>query len=173
MEHLLAKLKELETRDFEVVVSRGSLALQQTQRNQAKAEVIQAIFQDIQKAIEPEGYEMYQTEYGPVLEFLNDKVEQKILKMVKKGEEDVYSGFISIQIDAVMKNLDTNAAHDEITYFETIEQKRLREEEKEKAKLNKTQKDAEIRAEKARRREEEIARIEAMKQDRMFEKGEL
>lgn len=38
MNNLIAKIKELETRNFDVVNSRGSLALQQTQRNAAKAE---------------------------------------------------------------------------------------------------------------------------------------
>lgn len=166
MQNLLNKLKELEQREFDVVVSRGALALHQTQRNAAKAELIEAIYEDIKAALEPEGYQVYRTEYGPVLEFLNDVVESKIMKMTKKGEEDVYSGFISVQFDAIMKNLDTNAEHDEIQYLEDLEQKRIRELEKQKSKLTKAQKDAETRAEKARRREEEIARIEALKQER-------
>ena len=35
MKHLLKKLKELEERKFDVVMSRGPLALHQTQRNKA------------------------------------------------------------------------------------------------------------------------------------------
>ena len=173
MQNLLNKLKELEQRNFDVVVSRGTIALQQTQRNTAKAEIIKAIYTDIKAALEPEGYQVYETEYGPVIEFLNEKVDEKISHMTKKGEEDLYTGFISIQIDAIMKNLDTNAAHDEIVYHQDLEQKRIKEEMKEKQKLQKSRKDAEIRAEKARRREEEITRIEALKQERELEaKGE-
>ena len=72
-----------------------------------------------------------------------------------------------------MKNLDTNASHDEVMYYDDLEQKRIKEEMKEKQRLQKSQKDAEIRAEKARRREEEIARIEAFKQEKELEaKGE-
>ena len=55
MKNLLNKLKELEQRDFDVVISRGTLALQQTQRNTAKAEIIKAIYTDIKAALEPEG----------------------------------------------------------------------------------------------------------------------
>lgn len=173
MQNLLNKLRELEQRDFDVVVSRGSLALHQTQRNTAKAEIIKAIYADIKAALEPEGYQVYETEYGPVLEFLNEKVDEKISRMTKKGEEDLYTGFISVQVDAIMKNLDTNASHDEVMYLEDLEQKRFKEEMKEKQKLQKSQKDAEIRAEKARRREEEIARIEAFKQEKELDaKGE-
>ena len=173
MKNLLNKLKELEQRDFDVVISRGTLALQQTQRNTAKAEIIKAIYTDIKAALEPEGYQVYETEYGPVIEFLNEKVDEKVSRMTKEGEEELYTGFVSIQIDAIMKNLDTNASHDEVMYYDDLEQKRIKEEMKEKQRLQKSQKDAEIRAEKARRREEEIARIEAFKQEKELEaKGE-
>lgn len=169
MKHLLAKLRELEERDFNVVLSRGTLALHQTQRNQAKAELIHALYEDIKEAIEPEGYQIYQTSYGPVLEFLNDSVEDKIIRMAKPEEEDLYTGLISIQIDAIMKNLDTNGALDEADYKHILEEKRLREAEREKAKQLKMQRDAEVRAEKARRREEEIARMAAIKQEQESE----
>lgn len=165
MKHLLAKLKELESREFDVVLSRGTLALHQTQRNQAKAEIIEAIFADIKDAVEPDGYQVYQTSYGPVLEFLNERVEDKIFKMVKPEEEDLYTGFISVQIDAIMKNLDTNGALDQADYIHILEEKKTREAEREKAKALKTQRDAELRAEKARRREEEIARLAAIKEE--------
>lgn len=165
MKNLLAKLKELETREFDVVLSRGTLALHQTQRNQAKAELIEAIFEDIKEAVEPDGYQVYQTSYGPILEFLNERVEEKVLRMAKPEEEDIYTGFISIQIDAIMKNLDTNGALDQADFIHEAEQKRLRDAEREKAKALKTQRDAELRAEKARRREEEITRLAALKEE--------
>ena len=60
-----------------------------------------------------------------MLEFLNEKVDEKISRMTKKGEEDLYTGFISVQVDAIMKNLDTNASHDEVMYLEDLEQKTL------------------------------------------------
>lgn len=162
MNNLIRKLKELEKRDFKVVVSRGSLSLQQTQRNQAKAEILDAIFQDAKEVLEKEGYGVYITNYGPVIEFLNPTVEEQVLKM---DNENICSGFISIQLDAVMKNLDTSAEIDEQSYIHDLEQKELRRQEKERAKQEKTRRDAELRAEKARLREEAIARIQAREEN--------
>lgn len=160
MENLLATLKEIEKDSLKVVSSRGSLSLQQTQRNETKAKILDAIYQDAKEFLEAEGYSVYMTGYGPVVEVLNSTVEKQVLDLDKEG---MCSGFISIQLDAVMKNLDVNPAIDEQDYLHLKEQKELRAAEKERQKKQKTLRDAEIRAEKARRREEEMARIEAMK----------
>lgn len=157
MRNLISKLNELKEREFEVGTSRGSLALQQTQRNNAKAEILDAIYTDVKEALEAEGYDVYKTHYGPVIELLNPHVEKKVLRMDKEG---ICSGFIAIQLDAVMKNLDTNAELDEESYLHELEQKRLRKEERERAKRIKIERDAELRAEKARKREEEMARLQ-------------
>lgn len=162
MQNLIDKLRELEERDFTVVSSRGSLSLQQTQRNQAKAEILDAIYQDMLDALEEEGYSVYITGYGPVIEFMNEKVEDQVLQM---DDDGLCSGFISVQLDAVMKNLDTNGQLDEESYLHDKEQKELRAAEREKAKRVKTERDAEIRAEKARQREEAIARVQARKEE--------
>ena len=162
MQNLIDKLQELEERDLTVVSSRGSLSLQQTQRNQAKAELLDAIYADMKEALEELGYGVYVTSYGPVIEFLNEKVEEQVLKM---DDEGLCSGFISVQLDAVMKNLDTNAQLDEESFLHDKEQKELRAAEREKLKRVKTERDAEIRAEKARQREEAIARVQARKEE--------
>lgn len=165
MKHLIAKLKELEEREFNVVVSRGTLALHQTQRNQAKAEIIEALYEDIREAVEPEGYGVFKTQSGPILDFLNRGVEKRIMGMVNKDELEIYTGLVSIQFDAIMKNLDTNGAHEENCYIQELELKKIKEQEKEKAKKQKIQQNAEWRAESARKREEEMARILARKQE--------
>lgn len=164
MKNLTQKLKELQERDFTVVVSRGTLALQQTERNKAKAEIVDAIYKDLKETLEPQGFQIYETADGPVIELLNPNVDKKVVRMAKESEEDIYTGFISIQLDAVMKNLDTNALYDEIDYRAVLAEKQRREEEKLKRQELKKQKDAEIRAEKARRREEEIMRLAALQQ---------
>lgn len=164
MKNLTQKLKELQERDFTVVVSRGTLALQQTERNKAKAEIVDAIYKDLKETLEPQGFQIYETADGPVIELLNPNVDKKVVRMAKESEEDIYTGFISIQLDAVMKNLDTNALYDEIDYRAVLAEKQRREEEKLKRQESKKQKDAEIRAEKARRREEEIMRLAALQQ---------
>lgn len=174
MRHLVSKLQELEEREFKVVVSRGTLALQQTERNRAKAEIIDALYKDIKEAIEPEGFQIYETSYGPVIEFLNEKVEDRVLAMSKPEEKDTYTGFTSIQIDAIMKNLDTNGALDEVDHHHVLRQKEDREEARAKMIADKMKRDAEMRAEKARRREAEILRMTALKQEQeeLKESGE-
>lgn len=161
MENLLKVLQEIEEQDFKVVSSRGSLSLQQTQRNETKARLLEALYDDMKDFLDEQGYAVYMTSYGPVVEILNSGVESQVLDLDK-----TCSGFISIQLDAVMKNLDINAAVDEQDYLHLKEQKQLRAAEKEKAKRAKTLRDAEIRAEKARMREAEMARIEAMKRSK-------
>lgn len=161
MENLLQVLQEIEEQNFKVVSSRGSLSLQQTQRNETKARLLEAIYDDVKDFLDEQGYTVYMTSYGPVIEVLNSGVESQVLDLDK-----TCSGFIPIQLDAVMKNLDINAAVDEQDYLHLQEQKRLRAEEKERAKRAKTLRDAEIRAEKARMREAEMARIEAIKRQK-------
>ena len=143
--------------EFDVTMSRGALSLQQTQRNNIKKEIIQAIYEDMKELLEEEGYDVYITEYGPVIEVLNSKVEERVIRLDKVG---ICSGLISIQLDAVIKNLDTNPALDEEDYLHQLRQKELKKIEADKRKKEKTQRDAEVRAEKARRREETLARLE-------------
>jgi hypothetical protein len=162
MKYLIAKLKELEERDITVVTSRGSLSLQQTQRNQAKAELLEALYKDLKSELSKEGYSVYITSYGPVIEFNNSIVESQIDKL---DQDDLCSGFISVQLDAVMKNLDTDAELDEENFLHEMEEKEARKAERESAKQAKTERDAELRAEKARRREEEIIRLQSRKED--------
>lgn len=161
MKNLIAKLKELETRNFDVVNSRGSLALQQTQRNKAKAEIVEALFLDIKEALAEEGYMVYQTATGPILEFLNRGVEEQI---AAKGGSDYCPGTISIQLDAVMKNLDIDGSIEEADYLAEAKAKAEKEAKREREKQAKIQRDAELRAEKTRRREEEIARAQILRE---------
>ena len=157
MKNLIAKMQELKEREFDVGTSRGSLALQQTQRNTAKAEILEAIYADMKETLADEGFDVYRTHYGPVIELLNPHVEKQVLRMDKEG---ICSGFITIQLDAVMKNLDTNAELDEESFLHELEQKELRKKERENAKRKDIERHAELRAEKARRREEEMARLQ-------------
>lgn len=162
MKHLLAKIKELETREFDVVTSRGALAIHQTQRNKAKAELIEALHLDLKEVFEEEGYKVYQTASGPILEILNEKVDEQISK---SGEDsDLYTGMISIQFDAIMKNLETDGSLEEETFLQDLAVKQEKEALREANKLKKIQRDAEIRAEKARKREEEILKLQAIRQ---------
>lgn len=134
----------------------------------------------MKEELEEAGFSVYQTSYGPVIEVYNEKVEtdvyQKEYELWKKqgnngkmadflsAKKDVLpSGRITIQSDWIMKNLDTNATIDEASYIMEQEQKALREKEKAEKKRKKIERDAEIRAEKARKREEAVAKLERNK----------
>lgn len=160
MKHLLAKIQELETREFNVVESRGSLALHQTQRNKAKAELVEAFYLDLKEFLNKEGYNVYITSSGPIIEFLNENVEDQIFARDEKG----YTGMISIQLDAVMKNLDVNGENEELDYKIALADRLEKEKKAEEAKQRKIQKDAEIRAERSRRREEEMLRAQMLRE---------
>lgn len=182
MEHLIKALKEIQVQEFEVATSRGVLALQQTQRNATKAKVLEAFYKDLQETLEEEGFNVYLTAYGPVIEVLNDKVMEDVytkehqawLKDGNRGNKAKWlkaigdnrpSGQITIQMDSIMKNLDTNAELDAADFEHEKEQKRIREEEKAKKKRAKIERDAEARAEKNRLREEKLAKIERNRKD--------
>jgi len=180
MKHLIKVLQEMETQEFTVATSRGVLALQQTQRNDSKAKILKAFYQDMKEELGEAGFEVYETSYGPVIELYNEKVEtdvyQKEYELWKKqgntgkmsafmsAKRDVLpSGRVTIQADWIMKNLDTNASIDQSTYVMEVQQKEIRDKEKANSKRKKIERDAELRAEKARKREEAVARIERSK----------
>ena len=122
MRHLIAKLKELEQRELKVVVSRGALALQQTQRNQAKSEIIEALYKDIKEAAEAEGYQVYYCGGPP--EFLNLGRRRPSFKNGKRWRKRHLHWICFFQFDAIMKNLDTNGELDQEDYRITQEAKR-------------------------------------------------
>ena len=177
MKNLTKVLRELEDEPFVVATSRGVLALQQTQRNKTKAKILEALYKDLKETFEEEGFSVYETSYGPVLEVYNEAVETSVFKQeyeiwrkagntgrmsdfISSKKDVLPSGRITIQFDAIMKNLDTNASIDQASFVLETEQKALREKEKETKKRKKIERDAELRAEKARKREEAVAKIE-------------
>jgi len=180
MKHTIKVLKEMEEQAFTVATSRGVLALQQTQRNDSKAKLLEAFYLDMQETLGEAGFEVYETSYGPVIEVYNEKVETdvyqkefelwkkqgntgKMAEFISKKRDVLPSGRITIQADWIMKNLDTNAGIDQATYVMEKEQKEIREQEKANKKRKKIERDAELRAEKARKREEAVAKIERSK----------
>ena len=176
MKHLIKALQEASDFEFTVTTSRGVLALHQTQRNETKAKILDAMRKDLEEALDEAGHAVRDTAYGPVIEPYNEEVEKEVFKKeyqawlkegnrgsmgeFRKKEKALPSGMISIQADFIIKNLDTNAEIDEKDYTHEKEQKRIREEEKEKAKRRKIERDAEARAEKKRKREETLAKLE-------------
>lgn len=153
MENLGNKLTEISQRELDVATSRGVLAIQQTQRNGIKAELVQAFYKDLKAFADKYGFEAYITKEGPILEILNPSVEDKVERM---DEEDICTGMIAIEFDLKIKNLDFDGSLNEVEYLEELEQERIEEEKKAAEKKAKIEKDASIRAEKARIREAKL-----------------
>ena len=176
MKHLREALKEMGEYEFKVTTSRGVLALHQTQRNDWKAKILDALRKDIEEELGKDGHAVRDTAYGPVIELYNEHVESEVFSKEYKAwlaegnrgsmqdflkkEKALPSGMISIQADFILKNLDTNAQIDEADYLHEKEQKELRKKEAEEKKRKKIMRDAEVRAERKRKREEQLAKLE-------------
>lgn len=151
-------LTELAEYDFDVVRSRGSLALQQTQRNDKKAELMVAFFEGMKELGEEHGFDVYQTGEGVIIELRNEGVMKKVKRMREASEKDVM-GFISIEHNLKIKNLDYDAELEETLFLEELAAAEEDAKRKEEAKKAKIKQDAELRASKSRLREQRIAQI--------------
>lgn len=153
-QNLLNKLKELKEREFVVGTSKGSLAVQQTERNIVKAELIKCLYKDLQELGEAAECEVYITKDGPIIEIQNESIERQIERL---DEDELCSGMLSLEFDIIIKNLDYDASIMQEEYLEdlkTAAEKAARvAEETEKKKM----KDAEARAEKARQRQAKLS----------------
>ena len=134
MDKMLNLIVELKTRDFKITTNnKGVEQLQQTQRNNLKAELVNALFQDIASKYEY----AYRVKDGIMLEIANDSVADKI-----KNESG--SGAISVVIDIKINDLETNAETESESY--KVEQAEKLE-KKAKAEKSKTEKIARDKAE--------------------------
>jgi hypothetical protein len=153
-QNLIQKLQELKEREFVVGTSKGSLAVQQTERNLVKAEIISALFKDLQDIGEAAECEVYITRDGPIIEIQNESIERQIERL---DEDDLCTGMLSLEFDVIIKNLDYDASISQEEYLDDLrnaaEKAAKLAEETEKKKL----KDAEARAEKSRLRQAKLS----------------
>ena len=79
-------LKSIEQKDdLKVAVSRGTLSIQQTQRNNIKREVLSAFYDDMKTIAEKNGLNVYLTREGVALALNNERVESQIMINDKEG----------------------------------------------------------------------------------------
>ena len=136
------KLKELivalKSRDFKITTTaKGIEQLQQTQRNTLKAELVNALFEDIKSEHEY----TYRVKDGIMLELENSSIADKITN--ESG-----SGAISITIDIKVNDLETNAESESESYAVELAEKTAKKEKAEKSKADKIARDKKERAEK-------------------------
>lgn len=157
-------VQKMQEQEFEVVRSRGSLALQQTQRNKTKAELMEALYQGFQDVGAEYGFDIYMTSDGVIFEVKNNEVLRKVNRMKDQKHEQDIQGYISLEFNVKIKNLDYDAELMEEAYLAEIEEAKEKAKQKEIQKRAKIQRDAEIRAGKARIREQKILSI--LKEDK-------
>jgi hypothetical protein len=150
---------EVQDEDIKVVRSRGSLALQQTQRNKIKAKLMEALYKGFDEVGSEFGFDVYLTHDGIIFEVKNEKVLRRVASMKDPENEADINGYISIELNAKIKNLDYDAAVMEEAYLASIEEAKEKEKKKGEEKRKKIIRDAEIRATKARMREQKIAKL--------------
>ena len=149
-EQLIAKIRDIKEKELQVGTSRCVLSIQQTQRNNEKAELIEAFYEGLNDLANEMGVEVYITKEGPVIEIQNESVENQVSRM---DEDDLCNGMISIQLDLKIKNLDYDAAEMEEQYLFDKREKEEKARAKAAEQRRKTERDAEVRAEKARLRQ--------------------
>lgn len=150
---LKEKIQDLQEKDLTVGTSRGSLAIQQTQRNNEKAELVEALYEGLKELEEDLGVTVFITKGGPVIEVLNPKVENQVLS---KDKDDICNGMISLELDLKVKNLDFDASTEQADYLFKKKEKEEKQRAKEANRRRKIERDAELRAEKKRLREQKI-----------------
>jgi hypothetical protein len=147
------KVKDLQEKDLQGGTSRGSLSIQQTQRNNEKAELVEALYEGFKGMEEEMGVQVYITKGGPIIEILNPQVENQV---ISKDKNDICNGMISLEVDLKVKNLDYDGSIEQKNYLFEKEQKEEKRLKKEEARLRKIQRDAQVRAEKKRLRDQQI-----------------
>lgn len=152
MKNLRAKILEFKEKEFKVSEIAGDFSLYQTERNEAKKELIAALQLDLEElASSIEGADAYLTADGPTLTFDHNSVQDQLYSI---DQEAICSGKISISFNAIFRNLSYDAELEGLQYAQEEESKEKKRLEKEKNKREKTKRDAENRAEKARLKEQ-------------------
>ena len=131
MDNLMNLIAELKSRDFKITTNnKGVEQLQQTQRNNLKAELVKALFQDIASKYDY----TFRVKDGIMLELANDSVADNI-------KNELGSGAISITIDIKINDLETNAETEKESYDISVAEKLEKKAKADKSKAEKMARD--------------------------------
>ena len=139
MEHLKQLLADVKNETFTITKAKNGEKLQQTQSNNLKRRILNAIAQDIADSVSPY---IYRAEKGFMLEIENPSVADGI------DIDGGGSGAITVLIDCVIKGLDCNAQFEGECYAEKQAEKLAQQQAKAKAKAEKIERDKVARAKK-------------------------
>lgn len=151
-------IRDIEEREIDVVRSRGALALQQTQRNALKNEIMEAFRLGLEELGDKAGVDFYETSDGIIMEIDNEHVRKRVSRMKDESDGDS-EGYISIEFNCKIKNLDYDAEIEEFIFQEERAEKEAKAAQREKEKREKIKRDAETRAAQARIRERKMAEL--------------
>ena len=131
MDNLMNLIVELKNRELKITTNnKGVEQLQQTQRNNLKAELVNALFQDIASKYDY----TFRVKDGIMLEIANDSVADNI-------KNDIGSGAISVTIDIKINDLETNAESEKESYDISVAEKLEKKAKAEKSKAEKIERD--------------------------------
>jgi hypothetical protein len=131
MDNLMNLIVELKNRELKITTNnKGVEQLQQTQRNNLKAELVNALFNDIASKYDY----TFRVKDGIMLEIANDSVADNI-------KNDIGSGAISVTIDIKINDLETNAESEKESYDISVAEKLEKKAKAEKSKADKIARD--------------------------------
>ena len=151
-------IRDIEKREIDVVRSRGALALQQTQRNALKNEIMEAFQAGLEELGDKTGIDFYETSDGIIMEIDNEHVRKRVSRMKDESDGDS-EGYISIEFNCKIKNLDYDAEVEEFIFQEERAEREAKAAQREKEKRAKIKRDAEARAVQVRIRERKMAEL--------------
>lgn len=131
MKNLIELLNATQDREFKITENGKGKNLQQTQRNTYKAELLNAIFQDLSEKWQG----VFRSDDGVLIEIPNNAVADSL-------EPDEYgSGAITVALDLTIKSLNTDANALADSYAQDLAEKQAKKDEQAKAKAKKIAKD--------------------------------
>ena len=131
MDKLIELIVALKSRDFKITTNnKGVEQLQQTQRNNLKAELVNSLFEDLKSK-----YDFtYRVKDGIMLEIANDSIADNL-------KNEIGSGAISITIDIKVNDLETNAESENESYALELAEKLEKKNKLAQAKAEKIERD--------------------------------
>lgn len=130
MQNFKQFLESIKTRPLRITKAKTGEQVQQTDRNQLKADIVQALMELLQGATDF----VYRTKDGVLIELENDSVANGITN-------ELGSGAITVAIDCKIMSLETNATDESECYQEQQAEKLAKAQEKAKEKASKIARD--------------------------------
>lgn len=126
MRNFIDKIEQIQVQEFKITKGTKGEQIQQTQRNNLKADLVQAIYD-----LFASNYDyVYRSKDGVLLEIANESIADNV-------SNELGSGAITVCIDLKVMGLETDARAESEDYVHTLKEKALKNEKKAKDKADK------------------------------------